>query len=133
MVCRGGDICAAGREIAAAHADQAAAVERGRVLRIDDERGLVIRERLVEEMLPKVNRGAALESKLSARLQVDRSRDVLNREIVEADQLVTETAVVMRESHARIRFDDTGEIGNGLGEAAEDGEGDAAIAIRVAQ
>ena len=97
VMCRQRDIGVTG-EIAFSEANNAAAVQRRGVLRVDDQRFLIIGERLVEEILAEIDRAAALESKFGAQLDLDRPRDVLDREIVEAEQLVAESAVVVRVS-----------------------------------
>ena len=84
-------------------------------------------------ILAEIDRAAALVPVFGARLDLDGRRDVFEREIVQADQLVAEPPVVVRIGKIRVDLDDTGEIGNGVGEAADDGERDAAIAVRIDQ
>lgn len=127
------DVGSACHSIAVSYADNSAPVKCGRVLRVDDERLLVIRERLVEKILSEINRGAPLEAILGARLDIDCRTDVVNGEIIESDQLVTNASVVMRICELGGLVDDARVVRNRVGVSAENRQRDAAIAVRISE
>jgi len=65
------------------------------------------------------HRAAPFEPVLGARLELDRCGDVFNRQIVQPDQLVTQSAVVMCIYELRICVDGARVVGNRVGKAPE--------------